>query len=130
MPCSAGVARRLRRSAASVPGVDLEQGRVARGDLLESRERALARAVAQRGIERLPGDLDRPDDPREQERAIGTHIEIDAEDVPPRLVVDERERLHAADAGRGLPRLEVREGDDAGLLDRRLQRRRTTGRAG
>src|SRR5947209_2216341 len=43
--------------------------------------------------------------------------------MPPRFVVDERERPDTPYAGRGLAGLEVGKGDDARLLDCLLQRR-------
>jgi hypothetical protein len=101
--------------------VHLEEGHVAGRDLLESGERPVARPFAQRRIERLARDLDRADDARQKEGAIRTDVEVDPEDVPPRLVVDEGERAEATHARRGLPRLEIGERDDTRLLDSPLE---------
>ena len=124
MPWSAGVARRLRRSAASVPGFTSSSAALRCGDLLEPGEGALARAVAQRGVEGLAGDLDGADDPRQQERAIRAR----RRDRCRRRATAPRSRRARAAAcrrmrGRVLARLEVGEGHDPRLLDRLLQRR-------
>src|SRR5690606_21226068 len=92
------------------------------GQLLQARESLLAGPLAPGGVEAGAGDLNVGHDAREQEGAFRILIEVEAEDMPARLELDQRERLHPAAMRIVVPALEVVERDHAGLLDGALQR--------
>lgn len=89
--------RRLRTRS------DLEQSGVLGRHLLESRERAVTRSVSQDGVEGRRGHRHIPDDAAEQERTVAGGVDVDAEHVPARLVVHQRERLDPATTRSILP---------------------------
>lgn len=101
---------------------DLDEGLLAGGELVESREGPLPRVLAGRHVERGLRDLDVGGDAREEERAVALLVEVEPVDVPAGLVFDERERLDAATVGGGVARLDVVERHDATELAGALER--------
>ena len=112
-------------------GIHLEQGGVAGGDLLEPREGAIPAPSRSAGSKDCAGDLDRPDDAREQEGAVGRGIQV----VCRRRATATRSRrgraaAAAAAAGASSPGLRYGNVTARALLDRPLQRPGKTGRGG